>query len=246
MYFSKRIMPKKKESKPHITNEVQNWYGHIPDSLKTKYHNPNYDNHLINVPFRMLIVGNSGSGKTTLVLELLHRMDDTFGNIIICTKNADEPLYKFLRTKIKAEQLQVYEGIDNIPDLDSFDPEIQHLIVFDDLVLEKDQSTVEQYFIRSRKIAKGVSCIYLSQNYFATPKTIRLNSNYIILKKLSSTRDLGMILRDFSLGVDKETLIQLYKFCTKERSDFLMIDIDAPPEKRFRHNLLHVLQLNDT
>jgi ABC-type dipeptide/oligopeptide/nickel transport system ATPase component len=234
-------MPKKKEV---ITNEVQNWYGHIPDSLKTQYHNPNYNNHLINLPFRLLIVGNSGSGKTTLVLELLHRMDDTFGNIIICTKNADEPLYKFLRTKIKAEQLQVYEGIDNIPDLDSFDPELQHLIVFDDLVLEKDQTTIEQYFIRSRKIAKGVSCIYLTQSYFKTPKTIRLNSNYIILKKLSSTRDLNMIMNDFSLGIEKEVLIKMYKFCTEEKSNFLFIDIDAPLENRFRKNFLDIIKFN--
>lgn len=233
-------MPPKKK----FDNTVTQWYSKIPDSLKTKYHNPNYHNHLINIPFRLLIVGNSGSGKTTLVLELLHRMDDTFGNIIICTKNADEPLYKFLRTKIKAEQLQVYEGIDHIPDLDSFDPDLQHLIVFDDLVLEKDQSVIEQYFIRSRKIAKGVSCIYLSQNYFGTPKTIRVNCNYIILKKLSSTRDLKMIMNDFSLGVDKETLLEIYKFCTYEKSDFLMIDIDSPPEKRFRKNFLDIIQLN--
>jgi len=234
-------MPKKKAPP---TNEVQNWYGHIPDSLKTKYHNPNYDNHLINVPFRLLCVGNSGAGKTTLVCEIIHRMDDTFGNIIICTKNADEPLYKFLRTKIKAEQLQVYEGIDNIPDLDSFDPELQHLIVFDDLVLEKDQTIIEQYFIRSRKIAKGVSCIYLTQSYFKTPKTIRLNSNYIILKKLSSTRDLNMIMNDFSLGIEKEVLISMYKFCTEERSNFLFIDIDAPLENRFRRNFLDIIKFN--
>lgn len=233
-----------KNKKKTITNEVQNWYGHIPDSLKTQYHNPNYNQHLMNLPFRLLIVGNSGSGKTTLVLELLHRMDDTFGNIIICTKNADEPLYKFLRTKIKPEQLQVYEGIENVPDLDSFDPELQHLIVFDDLVLEKDQSTIEQYFIRSRKIAKGVSCIYLTQSYFKTPKTIRLNSNYIILKKLSSTRDLNMIMNDFSLGIEKEVLIKMYKFCTEEKSNFLFIDIDAPLENRFRRNFLDIIKFN--
>jgi hypothetical protein len=54
-----------------------------------------------------------------------------------------------------------------------------------------------------------------------------------------------MIMNDFSLGVDKEVLVSMYKFCTQERSDFLMIDIDAPPEKRFRHNLLNLIQLND-
>lgn len=234
-------MPVKKKT---FDNGVTQWYTKIPDSLKTKYHNPNVDAHHLNLPFRMLIVGNSGSGKTTLVLEILHRMDDTFGNIVIVTKNADEPLYKFLRTKVKPEQLQVYEGIERIPDLESYDPEIQHLVVFDDLVLEKDQHMIEEYFIRSRKIAKGVSCIYLSQNYFAIPKTIRLNSIYIILKKLSSTRDLGMILKDFSLGIEKDILIEMYKWATQEKSDFLMVDIDAVPEERFRKNFLDLILLN--
>jgi energy-coupling factor transporter ATP-binding protein EcfA2 len=234
-------MPRKQERE--ITNEVKPWYSLIPENLKTKYHNPCYDQHKLQVPFRMLICGNSGSGKTTLVLEILHRMDDTFGNVIICTKNAEEPLYKFLRSKIKGEQLQVHEGVENIPNLDEFDSELQHLVIFDDLVLEKHQERIEQYFIRARKIAKGVSCIYLSQNYFATPKTIRVNCSYIILKKLSSTRDLRMIMNDFSLGVDKDTLVDLYKFATQDRSDFLLIDIDTVPEHRFRKNFLSIIDL---
>jgi hypothetical protein len=233
------------KKKKEITNEITSWYAHIPDSLKTQYHNPCYDEHHLNIPFRMLIVGNSGSGKTTLVLEILHRMDDTFGNVIIITKNAEEPLYKFLRSKIKGEQLQIHEGIENIPKLDDLDPELQHLVVFDDLVLEKRQEKIEEFFIRARKIAKGVSCIYLTQNYFASPKTIRINCNYIILKKLSSTRDLKMIMNDFSLGVDKDTLVNLYKFATTDKNDFLLIDIDSPPENRFRLKFLDVIQLNE-
>lgn len=237
-------MPPKKESR--ITNDIIPWYAHIPDSLKTQYHNPCFDNHRLQIPFRLLICGNSGSGKSTLCLEIIHRMDNTFGNIIICTKNSQEPLYKFLRSKIDSEQLQIFEGIDNIPPLDSFDSDLQHLICFDDLVLEKNQKSIEEYFIRSRKIAKGISCMYLTQNYFATPKTIRINSNYIILKKLSSTRDLRMIMNDFSLGVDKDTLVDLYKFATKDKDDFLLIDIETVPEHRFRRRFLDVILLNET
>ena len=234
-------MPKKQQ---HTSNDLQSWYDIVPDSLKTKYHNPCYNNHKISLPFRMLIVGSSGSGKTTLVCELIHRMQDTYGNIIICCANSREPLYEFLRSKIKPEQLQIYEGYENIPDMKSLDEDVQHLIIFDDLVLERRQDRIEEYFIRSRKIAKGVSCIYLTQSYFAVPKTIRLQCGYILLKKLSSMRDLGYILNDFNLGIDKKDLFDIYKRCTENQRDFLMVDMVCPPEQRFRLNFLQVIDIS--
>lgn len=227
-------------------DKIKSWYNIVPDSMKQKYNNPSYNQHFLDVPFRCLIIGSSGSGKTSLVCELIHRMQDTFGNIVIICKNQDEPLYKFLASKIKPEQLQIFEGIDNIPDLDSYyDKELQHLVIFDDLVLERDQSVIEQYFIRSRKIGKGISLCYLTQSYFATPKVIRLNCNYIFIKKLSSTRDLSMILNDFSLGIDRDLLLKIYKFCTSDKNDFLLCDLDAPMEDRFRKNFLSKIVLND-
>ena len=165
--------------------------------------------------------------------------------IILCCANSDEPLYKFLRSKLKPEQIQVYEGYEAIPSLESLDKELQHLIIFDDLVLEKRQNRIEEFYIRGRKIAKGCSMIYLTQSWFKTPKTIRLQCNYIILKKLSSTRDLNMLMNDFSLGVDKEQLIDIYKYCTKDRKDFLMVDIDVPMEQRFRRCFTEILTIHD-
>lgn len=225
-------------------NNVKKWYDLIPKGLKPVYENPNFKNHGIKVPFRMMIVGSSGAGKSTLVLELIHRMNNTFGNIVLCCANKEEPLYKYLRTKIKPEQLQIYEGYENIPDMDSFDKDLQHLIIFDDLVLSRKQDRIEEYFIRGRKIAKGISMIYLTQSYFKVPKIIRLQCNYIILKKLSSTKDLKMIMNDFSLGCDKDELLELYKYCTQEKSDFLLVDIDEEMPHRFRKNFHEILQYN--
>jgi ABC-type oligopeptide transport system ATPase subunit len=133
------------KSKKTITNDVKLWYNILPEGMKPRYHNPNYKHHLINIPFRMLVVGSSGAGKSTLVLEMIHRMNDTFGNIILCCMNSSEPLYKFLRSKIKPEQLQIYEGYDKIVPLDSLDKDLQHLIIFDDLVLARKQDKIEEY-----------------------------------------------------------------------------------------------------
>lgn len=230
-------MPKKK-----ITNEIQDWYSNIPKSLLLKSHNPAYDQHKINLPFQMLILGPTGSTKTLTLIELIYRMPDTFAHIHIICRNRDEPLYKYLASKLKPEDLNITEGIDSIPNLDLFDKEQQNLVVFDDLVLEKNQKAISEYWIRSRKL--NVSVIYLSQNFFGTPKPIRVNCSHIIIKKLSSMRDLGMIIKDFSLGQTKEELLAIYNYCTNDdKKNFLMIDIHSPVEKRFRKNLLEILQV---
>ena len=38
-------------------------------------------------------------------------------------------------------------------------------------------------------------------------------------------RDLNIIMRDFSIGVDKDTLFRMYKDATKQQFDFLKIDL---------------------
>ena len=236
-------------------NNVPSIYKHIPKDLLPDYQNPYREDHLIDVPFRMLIVGASGAGKTQLVVYILNKMKDTFGNVKIFTRNKDEPIYKFLQQKIKGDQLQIYEGLKDLPPLDAklekpqdngFDPKLQHLVVFDDLVLMKDQSRIEEYFIRARKIAKGISLMYLTQSYFRVPKTIRLNLNYVIIKKLSSQRDLNLMMTEYSLGCSKEWLLKVYKYCTAEKTNFLLLDLDTDISNRFRHNLLEVIPPENT
>lgn len=229
-------MPPKDKNK----NTIKEWYKALPKSMIPVYHNPSYDDHMINIPARIIIVGCSGSGKTTLAMEIIYRMKHTFGNISVCTQNANEPLYNFLKSKIDEDQLQIHEGVDNIPSLEDLDPEVQHLVIFDDLMLEKKNMIIQEYFIRSRKIAKGVTLLYLTQSYIACPKNCRLNSTHVILKKLSTVRDLKLILSDFNLDMSKEEMLKMYQDNT-QNGDFLMIDVQGPPEERFRHNFLDVI-----
>jgi hypothetical protein len=194
-------------------------------------------------------VGGSGSMKTNLICDMISRMSDTFGNIKIITK-AQEPLYDFLKMKIPPSHLQVTEGIRSVPDLKDFEEdeakELQHLVIFDDLVLEdrkiQDQK-ISPYFIRGRKLAKGINCVYITQSYYMTPPTIRKNLTHIFMKKLSNNRDLNSILGEYNLGCEKEDLMKLYKEATKDNESFLMCDMVAKPKERFRKNYLDIVRL---
>jgi hypothetical protein len=234
-----------------VNNENINFYEKMSKKHKNKYHNPAYGkSHIFKIPFRMIIAGSSSAGKTSSLLNIIHRMPDTFEKIILCVKNINEPLYLHLIEKIPADFLEIYEsdnssGIVNIPSPDNYKNSVEQiLIVFDDLVLENKQTQekIGQFFIRGRKIAGGISCIYISQSYYKIPKIIRVNTNYLILKNLPSTRDLNMILADSSIGVCKNMLQRVYKDATKSKWDFLLIDVD---EGNFYRNYLEKYNITE-
>lgn len=222
--------------------EIIDWYKKVPKKFLLKSHNPNYKKHGINIPFRMLIIGGSGAGKTQTLLNLIHNMNGTFNKIYVITKNKHEPLYEYLEEKLK-DDISVIEGIDAAPDLDKdISKKDQTLIVMDDLVLEKNQKPLEEYFIRARK--QNASLVYISQSYFAVPPMIRKNLNYLIIKRLSNQPDLFRIMREYSLGVEKDVLLKLYEESIKDnKQDFLLVDLDAEPEHRFRKNFNDIYEL---
>lgn len=227
------------------TGKIVNMYDKIPKHLLEKVYNPNYDLHKLKLAFRMCIVAPSGSGKTNFLVNLIHLFscgnNGTFSTIHIITKNADEPLYKWINSK--CDQIIIKEGLNNTPKLDDFDKSVNHLVVWDDLVLSKDLSMVENYYIRARKL--NVSVIFISQSYFKIPKIIRNNCSYMVLLKLSGNREVNMILSEFGLGITKEELLQLYKFATAEKFSPLLIDMEEDVDKRFRKGLLEILDINN-
>ena len=214
-----------------MSSKPKNYY---TECKKSKCHNPHYNTHKIELPFRAIIVGASGSGKSLCLLHLISQMPDTFEELIICCRSRDEPLYDLLSEKAKG-MVTFYEN--TVPPLDEFKKEKKsRLIAFDDLVMSKKlNDVIAEYYLRSRKI--NMSCVYLTQSWYQVPKFIRLNTTYIILKKISSLRDLKMIIKEFALSMDIDDLLQLYKGIVSDGvTDFLMIDL-VNPKLRYRHNL---------
>ena len=87
-------MPQKKDV--INKNGMVDFYKSMPKKLLLQSHNPNFKDHKLNLPFRMLIIGGSGAGNTRTLLNLIRVMNGTFNNIHIITKKKDESLYDYL------------------------------------------------------------------------------------------------------------------------------------------------------
>jgi len=198
-------------------NNIVNFYTQIPsDEDETKH--PIFD-----LPFRMLIIGPSGSGKTNAVLNVIKSLNGVFTDVSVITKNSQEPLYQLLKDKLK-DMCNLYDGIEHTPSVDSFDKKDKHLIIFDDLVTCDDQNAVVEYFIRARK--QNCCVIYISQSFYQTPIMIRKNIGYLLIKKLSSVKDLTRIISETSITLDKNQLKQMYQNATREKFNWLMVNLE--------------------
>lgn len=193
-----------------------------------KTHNPNYGiSHPFYIPLRLGIIGSSGSGKTNILLDILHRFSSpkgTFKGLLVYLRSRHEPLYDYLAEKVpETKFIEVNNESDILP-VDDIDD--QTLVVFDDLILadKKVQNAIGEYFIRGRK--KGLSVVYISQNYFGIPKIIRQQFSYLIMKKINSSKDLSLILNEFPLAIDIKELKKIYSTCNKGVESSLMIDLN--------------------
>lgn len=196
---------------------IKNFYTEIKKEKPAR--NTGYKLHGLELPTRILVCSPSGTGKTNWLLNFLRLSSGSFSKIVISLKSSDEPLYNLL--KKESEDIEFFEeGV--IPPISDFDGHTSSLIVFDDLVLEKDQRLIQEYFVRGRK--KGITCIYLSQSYYKSPKLIRINCRYIIIKRLASIKDLKLILSEYNLNQDIDSILSLYNEATQDFLSFLLID----------------------
>ena len=104
-------------------------------------------------------------------------------------------------------------------------PKIKNLMIFDDLLLERQNKT-ECYYIRG--MHSNVDCFYLSQNYFKLPRqTIRENANFICLFP-QDLKNFNYIYNDH-VGDDmtKEEFRKFCKKCWEKPYGFAVIDLTS-------------------
>lgn len=213
-----------------MASNLINFYNFIKQDSNP---NPNYETHKIPLNFRMLVACASGGGKSNFVLNLLAQFSGTFTKIIICTK-AEEKLYDYLLEKIKKNVEIYYEG--KIPEITKMPKGQSAIIIFDDLVTNNINAVNEQ-FIRGRKL--NYSSVYITQSYFRTDKLIRLNVNFIAFGYGMIKRDIKLALSEYSMGISLDELVALYNDITKEKLNFMLIDLE---QRNIRKNITEIVR----
>ena len=224
--------------------KIENFYDHIKKDDNGLRHYPNEEKLKIKLPFRMIIGGPSGSGKTNILLNLM-KLIGIFDKVILLAKHLDEPLYKHLidtyakiEKKLKVNIMLAITTAKDMPNVEDCNEKENTLLIVDDMICEdkKELAQIGKFWTQARK--KGVSMAFLTQAYYAVPKIIRQNTQYILMKRIDTPRDLKAMLSECSLGVEMKELVNMYNYAMRgdSHTSFFMIDCQAPKELRFRAN----------
>jgi hypothetical protein len=221
-----------------VADTITNFYEHKDfKKLLTKYHNPGYAQTRMEIPARIGVIATSGTGKTNWLLQYISKCPDTFFHIYVVYKTS-EPLYEFLKEKIGAKNITFFTKLSDLPNPNDLNMgNKQLLMVFDDCTALKDQNKIEEYYLRGRKLYGSITMIYLSQNYFSIPTLIRRQFSYIIILKLSGAKDMKQIIANYSLGLDPNKIVKLYKHATRDKMNFFKINVESrEPNEMYSHN----------
>ena len=118
---------------------------------------------------------------------------------------------------------------EDVPDSRKLSSEKKNLMVFDDVLHEK-QNTCESYYVSGRH--SNVDCFYLAQQYFKLLRqTIRENANFLCLFP-QDLKNLNHIFEDH-VGSDmtKDDFRQLCKVAWDKQHGFVIIDLRSKKRK---------------
>ncbi len=189
--------------------------------------------------FRWIINGSSGSGKSNLICWAICKLL-SFDRLYIYSKHLNQPKFQLIKDmfekiqeKTEEEILFMSNSLDDVVPVDELDGNVQNLVIFDDFLLDSNQTPMIDYFVRSRH--KNCSVCFLGQRWSSIPRVIRVNCNYISLFAVPSKKEINLLYSDIGCGLDKEEFIKKFKKYTKKPYDFLFIDCDAKhPSLQYR------------
>ena len=142
--------------------------------------------------------------------------------------------------------MKIYTDIVEVPPLVDFETSKtkEKLIIFDDFInLNKKQMTkISEYLTAGRKF---FFTVWLqAQNYVSVAKSITRNMNYFIIFRLNDNVSIKNIIRNHNVNdIDKNIFKDAYKYATKEKFNFFLIDLKGDKSKRLRHNFLEFLKV---
>jgi len=210
-------------------------------------------------PFRMSIVGFSGSGKTNMVVQLItnklivdrlyvvskHLQQPKMDYMFEYFENLDKKVNQRLNRKKKSlvkmnlhRTIQLWTcDLEDLPDPEELDKEYNNVILFDDLMTEKDLRKVETYFIRGRH--SNSTCIWLAQSFFTgVPRKVRLNSSHFVLFNAPSKSEIKRISNEVAPDLTQKEFMDLFNRAIEEDYSFFFIDTTQKRKLlKYRKNL---------
>lgn len=217
-----------------MTVVIRNLYTSTTNAKRLTY--KNQSQLRIELPFRALIIGKSGSMKSNLMFNLIELIN-SWTTIYIFAKNLEQPLYKTFIPAFEQAGGTIIASTDliDLPAIEDIDNPERVLVIFDDLLAERNLTRVSDYFLRSRSL--GISLIFVSQKAQgpgSTPMMIRSNCDYVFLKQFTALNSVKRFLSEYDLPEDA---LQKYKRATQKPEDFLLIDtISSDDRFKLRHN----------
>lgn len=203
-------------------------FNHMNDPLAPQANNKQ-------LGFRCTVSGSSGSGKTNAVLSLIFNNQIKWDHIYLYTTTPEQRMIQLLFQVVNKHQqdykeqfgkdinmITVGTSTDEIIPLEDIPNNRKNLVIIDDMLQEKDQSLIETYFVKSRH--KCCSVFYLGQNFTAIPKTVRKNSDYFMIFKPATARDLQEMVSQLNLLCIDRLLFKKMIVSATDDHNFMVVD----------------------
>lgn len=197
--------------------------------------NPTFPLTRIKKEKHAIVIGATGKGKTTAVGNYVRLSKNEYDHVVIVNLGIEEPIYQAMEEALGDKGQITFFTIDTLPTLTELvskreNPDDSWLIVFDDLIGKltgnrKWQALIADYFLAGRK--EHCTCWFLTQSFFAVPKTVRLQVTYVLMFQVDSIRELREVLKCYSIGVSLDELQNIYRMATCIPGNFLKIDVAA-------------------
>lgn len=202
-------------------------------------------------PCRILVAGASGTAKSSIVLSLfVEHKHSPFDRTIWISNNKSLSQSKVGEVKSKmGDKMLIVIGLDEdiIGKLmeDGFNKGLQQLIVFDDLLNERDKTIMDDCFTSARH--HNCSCCEITQRVFSGGgRTRRLQCNYFIITTFGDDTEPKMLINNLVGNNLCNRVMDAYKQSVQQGgASFFMIDnkcktLPNPTHKkmRFRCNTL--------
>ena len=199
--------------------------------------------NLPELPCIMCLVMPTKSGKSTILSNMLLREDfykDVHDNVTIFSNTIEQDV----TSRFLCKAHDTYTGYDDnvlsgiISQQKSFKDEDRPFIglVFDDILGSvKRNSYLNHLVTRSRHYGVGMLAVSV-QSFKAVGPTIRNNVNAFICGNLQNMSELDKISQEYNgmFGGD-EKFRKIYAEATKQRYDFLYLDLQNNPARAFRN-----------